>query len=193
MEVKDGTLTANLDASATAITFKDGKIDKVSANVKATRVMASTNVAKPWFADLRSEVVLNASAIQFRDYVLDSMEGSLSGVGDLVTADRLIARRNQNELSARGRYRLPKDLSDFPGQPEQAEIALNATDLGDYWISDSRDKISGPLRIDGQVEWKQGDRQWAIVDLRSEHPDARSRLPASERAMCDRAKRRLRE
>jgi hypothetical protein len=166
MEMKDGTLTANLDASATAITFKDGKIDKISANVKAARVMASPSAAgtaattvttKPWFADLRSEAVLSASAIQFRNYALDSMEGSLSSVGDMVTADRLIARRNQNELSGRGRYRLPKDLSDFPGQPEQAEIALNAIDLGDYWISDSRDKISGPLQMEGQVEWKQGE------------------------------------
>jgi hypothetical protein len=157
MEIKDGTLTANLDASATAITFKDGKINNVSAKVKATRIMASAKAVKPWFADLRSEFVFNASAIQFRDYVLDSIEGSLAGVDDVVNADRLIARRNQNELSARGRYRLPKDLSDFPGHPEQAEIALTAVDLGDYWVADSRDKISGPLRIDGQVEWKQGE------------------------------------
>lgn len=156
IEIKDGKLEATLNASADSIAFKDGKIDKLNANVKAVRMMAPPNVSKPWFADLHSEAVLTGSEIRFRDYIFDSVEGSLSGTDNLLNVDRLVVRRKQNELSVRGRYRLPEDLRKWSPQPEQVEIALNAVELGDYWVSDSRDKISGPLQMDGQVEWKQG-------------------------------------
>jgi hypothetical protein len=156
MEVNDGKLTANLDASATEIGFKEGRIDKLNANIKATRTMPPPNVAKPWFADLHSEAVLSGSNVRYRDYVFDSLEGSVNGNEDLLNAERLVARRKQNELTVHGRYRLPEDWNKWPVQPEQVEIALNAPELGDYWIAESRDKISGPLQIGGQVEWKQG-------------------------------------
>jgi translocation-and-assembly-module (TAM) inner membrane subunit TamB-like protein len=155
VDIKDGNLTANLDASATEIAFENGKIDKLSANIKATRTMAPPNVTKPWFADLRSEAVLNGSGISFRDYAIDSIEGSLSSVADLVSADRLIISRKKNELSVRGRYRLPEDLGEFPTRPEQVEIALNAPEMGDYWVSDSPGKVTGPIRVDGQIGWNQ--------------------------------------
>jgi hypothetical protein len=156
IELKDGKLEANLIASAEAITFHDGNVAKLNVNLKASKTIPSSNQTKPWFADLRSEVALNGSDIRFRDYLLDSVEGSFSGAGDLVHIDRFTLRRKQNELNVRGRYRLPEDLSKFSTQPEQLEVALNAPELGDYWATDSRDKIFGPLQIDGQIEWKQG-------------------------------------
>lgn len=165
IDIKDGKLEANLNASADAIKFNDGSADKLNVNLKATKIMPSNprpgsstpaTAGKPWFADLRSEVALNGSEIRFRDYILDSVEGSVSGAGDLVRIDRLTARRKQNELNVRGRYRLPEDPSKFSTRPEQIEVALNAPELGDYWASDSRDKVFGPLQIDGRVEWKQG-------------------------------------
>ena len=166
IEIKDGKLEAILNASAEAIKFNDGSADKLNVNLKASKIISRPNPrpgsstpatsAKPWFADLRSEVALNGSEIRFRDYILDSVEGSVSGAGDLVRIDRLTARRKQNELNVRGRYRLAEDLSKLSTRPEQVEIALNAPELGDYWASDSRDKVFGPLQIDGQVEWKQG-------------------------------------
>jgi hypothetical protein len=165
MEIKDGKLETNLIGSAEAITFHDGNVAKLNVNLKATKIMAPAGsrpgslipaTAAPWFAGLRSEVTLNGSDIRFRDYVLDSVEGSASSVGDLVRIDRLTARRKQNELNVRGRYRVPEDLSKFPEKPEQIEIALNAPELGDYWATDSPDKVFGPLQIDGQVEWKKG-------------------------------------
>ena len=156
IEIKNGKLEANLEASAAEVTGKDGKIGKMNATVKATRVMPPPYVAKPWFADLHSEVSVNGSDIRFRDYVFDTFEGSLSGRDDLLTIDRMVGRRKQNELNVRGQYRLPEDLGKFSLQPEQIVVTLNASELGDYWISDLLNKISGPLQIDSQVEWKNG-------------------------------------
>lgn len=167
IDIKKGKLEANLDASVTQVVFKDGKIDKLNATVKATKVMplrdaagtplsGATTAQKPWFADLRSEISVTGSDIRFRDYVFDSLEGSLSGTGDLLNVDRMVAHRKQNELNVRGQYRLPEDLGSFSLQPEQMVVTLNASELGDYWISALRDKISGPLQIEGEIEWKQG-------------------------------------
>ena len=156
VDIKEGKLETSLNASGEGIGFKSGKIDKLSANVKAAKTMPTLNAPQPWFTDLRSEIVLNGSDIVFREYVFDSVEGSVNGMGDLLTLDRLVVRRKQNELSLRGRHRLPQDLSKLSPYPERMEIALNAPELGDYWIAESRDKISGPLQINGQVEWKEG-------------------------------------
>jgi TamB, inner membrane protein subunit of TAM complex len=156
IEIKDGKLEANATASAESIGFKDGKIDKLNSTLKVTKTMPRPNAAKPWFAGLRSEISVNGSDIRYHDYVFDSLEGSLTGTDDLLNIDRWVGRRKQNELNVRGQYRLPEDVSKFSLRPEQIVVTLNATELGDYWISDLRDKISGPLQIEGQVEWKDG-------------------------------------
>ena len=113
IDIKDGKLTANLEASAAEVIFKDGKIDKLHATVKARRRnAASARGEKPWFAGLRSEILLkwfriSDSAIMF----LIPLEGSLSGTDDLLNIDRWVGRRKQNELNVHGQYRLPEDLS----------------------------------------------------------------------------------
>ena len=59
------------------------------------------------------------------------MEASINASDDLVGVDRLILRRNQNELSVRGRYRLPEQIGKAASQPVQFDVALNATEAGD--------------------------------------------------------------
>ncbi len=64
-------------------------------------------------------------------------------------------RRNRNELSVRGRYLLPAEVSKFASQPAQVDVALNAPDAGDFWIIDSPNRVSGPLQLAAQIQWKQ--------------------------------------
>lgn len=156
IESKNGKIEANATASAESIGFRDGKIDKLNATLKATKTMPPPGVAKPWFADLRSEISVSGSNVQYRDYVFDSLEGSLSGKDDLVDLDRLKMQRKGNELNLRGQYRLPEDVGKFPVRPESVRVTLHATELGDYWISESRDKVHGPLQIEGEVAWTNG-------------------------------------
>src|SRR5207244_11814979 len=40
--------------------------------------------------------------------------------------------------------------------PAKIDIAFNAAQLADCWVSNSPDKISGPLQAAGQIEWKNG-------------------------------------
>jgi hypothetical protein len=173
IDVVGGKLQARLNASADSIGFKDGKIGKLNMTIKADRIMPPPKATKPWFADLRSEIALTASEMRYRDYIFDSIDGSLIGIGGLLSVDRLVARRKQNKLNVRGRYRLPEDLSKFSAQPEQMEIALNAPELGDFWISESDNQMSGPLQVAGQFEWKNGlaDGQLSIFGAKVQMRD----------------------
>ena len=95
------------------------------------------------------------TGIRYRDYIVDSAEGSLNSSDDILGLDRLNLRRKQNELNVRGRYLLPAEVSKFASQPAEVDIALNAPEAGDFWVADSPSRVSGPLQSQAQIEWKQ--------------------------------------
>lgn len=155
IEIKNGKIDANFMALGSSIGFENGTIEKLSVNLRASKIMPPSNIRKSWFADLRSAVDLEISNVRYRDYAIDSVEGALRGADDVLKLERLNLRRNQNDLSVRGRYRLPEELSMAASQSAQVDLSWNATELGDYWISDSPDKVTGPLHIAAQIERKQ--------------------------------------
>jgi len=98
---------------------------------------------------------LNLVGIRYRDHIIDSIGGTLNGSGDVLGLDRLSLRRNQNELNVRGRYQLPMEVGKAFSQPANLEVALNAPEVGDFWTTDSPGKVSGPLQLTAQIEWRQ--------------------------------------
>jgi autotransporter translocation and assembly factor TamB len=96
------------------------------------------------------------TGIRYRDYIIDSVEGSVSGSDDILGIDAVTLRRNQNELTIRGRYQLPENIANGASQPVQLNIALNALETGDFWVASSANKITGPLQMTGHIERKQG-------------------------------------
>ena len=162
IDIVNAELEANLDVTAEQLGFADGAIEKLSANVKASKIMtrnaadaaATRAPAKPWFANLHSKIVLDMSKIRFRDYAIDSMSGTLSGVNDVLRIEQLDIGRKENKLAITGRYNLPEDLRKLRSQPAKLNVSLNANELGDYWAVKSPDKMSGPLQVTGQLEWK---------------------------------------
>src|SRR5262249_49760260 len=103
-----------------------------------------------------SEATASASNIRFRDNLADSLEASLHRENDLVTFDRLVVKRKENDFAVTGEYRLPKGFHNLDQQPAKIGISFNAGDLADFWKTDSPDKIVGPLQASGQIEWKNG-------------------------------------
>jgi len=72
------------------------------------------------------------TGIRYRDYIVDSVEGTLNESDDTVGLDRLNLRRNQNELNVRGRYMLPAEVGKFASQPAEVDVALNAPEACDF-------------------------------------------------------------
>src|SRR5438093_7390359 len=93
--------------------------------------------------------------IRDRDHIIDSVQGSLNGSDDILGLDRLSLRRNQNELNAHGRYKLPSEVGKASSQPAELDVALNAPEARDFCTADSPNKLSGPLQLTAQIEWKQ--------------------------------------
>ncbi len=155
IDVENGKVEANLSVSGGSIGFKDGTIEKLSVTLGASKIAPPPDTKKSWFADLRTVMNFAISNIHYRDYVVDLVEGSLGGIDDIMKLERLNLRRNQNELSVRGRYRLPEEVGKAASQPAELDVSLNAPEAGDFWASDSPDKITGPLQMAAQIEWKQ--------------------------------------
>ncbi len=165
IDIVNARIDATLGVTGNSIGFPGGTIEKLSSTLRASKVIAGPNpkpgstptvtAHRAWFADLRTAMELDLAGIHYRDYVIDSIEGSLNGSDDILGLDRLTVRRNQNELNIRGRYKLPAEVGKAPSQPADLDVALNAPEVGDFWTADSPNKLSGPLQLTAQIGWKQ--------------------------------------
>ena len=156
VNIRNAKLDADFAVTSPSISFQDGRCENLSAAVKVSKKIPPADSAKPWFEDLVSDATLAISNLRFRDYVADSVEGSLHAKDGLVTFERLLVKRKQDEFALSGNFRLPKDFSKIQEQPAKIDISLNVPQLADYWVPDSPDKISGPLQAAGWIEWKNG-------------------------------------
>ncbi len=156
IDIVDANVQATLGVTGDAVGFSDGIIDNVNATLRASKKVARADTKRPWFADLRTAMEFTLTGIRYRDYIVDSVNGSMNGTDDILGLDAVTLRRNQNELSIRGRYQLPENIGNAPSQPVQLDIALNAPEIGDFWVANSPNKISGPLQMTGHIGRKQG-------------------------------------
>ncbi len=148
-------VTAALGVTGEAIGFQDGIIDKLNCTLRASKRVARGQTDKPWFADLRTAMEFNLTGIRYRDYVIDSAEGSSNSSDEMLGIDRLNLRRKENQLDVHGRYVLPAEVSRFASQPAEVNVVLNAPDVGDFWVVESPARVSGPLQLQAQIQWKQ--------------------------------------
>jgi hypothetical protein len=155
IDIASAIVNATLGVTANAVGFSDGTVDKLNCTLRASKNVARADTKKPWFADLRTAMEFDLAGIRYRDHIIDSVQGSLNGSDDILGLDRLTLRRNQNELNVRGRYKLPVEVGKASSQPAQLVVALNAPEVGDFWTADSPNKLSGPLQLTAQIEWKQ--------------------------------------
>jgi autotransporter translocation and assembly factor TamB len=165
IDIVNAKIEATLGMTAESIGFPGGTIEKLSSSLRASKTIArpDTRLGSPppatakraWFADLRTAMEFDLAGIHYRDYIIDSIEGSLSGSEDILGLDRFSLRRNQNELNVRGRYKLPEEVGKAPSQPADLDVALNAPEVGDFWVANSPDRLSGPLQMTAQIGWRQ--------------------------------------
>ena len=155
IDIINATVEARLGVTGEAVGFEDGLIDKLNCTLRASKRIVHGDTKRPWFADLRTAMDFDLTGMRYRDYVVDSAEGSLNSSDDVLGLDRLNLRRTQNELNVHGRYLLPAEVGKFSSQPAQVDIALNAPEAGDFWIAESPNRLSGPLQLAAQIQWKQ--------------------------------------
>ena len=155
IDIVNAKIEATLGVTGQSVGFPNGVIENLRSTLRASKSVARGDTKRPWFADLRTAMEFNLVGIRYRDHIIDSIEGSLNGSDDILGLDRLSLRRNQNELNVRGRYQLPAEVGKAPSQPADLDVELNAPEVGDFWIAESPNKLSGPLQMSSQIEWRQ--------------------------------------
>jgi autotransporter translocation and assembly factor TamB len=153
--IANAVVDATLGVTGNTVGFREGIIDKLSCTLRASKGVARGDTKRAWFADLRTTMDFELTGVRYRDYIIDSVQGMSNGSDDVLGLDRLTLRRNQNELNIHGSYRLPAEVSKFAAQPAQVDVALNAPEMGDFWVAESPNRLSGPLQLGAQIEWKQ--------------------------------------
>lgn len=155
IDIANATVNATLGVTGNAVGFRDGIIDKLSCTLRASKGVARGDTKRAWFADLRTTMEFDLTGIRYRDYIADSAEGVLNSSDDSLGLDHLNVRRNQNELNVHGRYLLPAEVGKFSSQPADVDVSLNAPEAADFWVANSPDRLSGPLQLAAQIQWKQ--------------------------------------
>ena len=156
IDIVDANVQVTLAITGGAVGFPDGIIDNLNASLRASKKVAPANTRRPWFADLHTAMEFTLTGIRYRDYIVDSVNGSMNGSDDVIGFDGVTLRRNQDELTIRGRYQLPENIGATSLQPVELDVALHAPEIGDFWVTNSPSRISGPLEMTGHVERKQG-------------------------------------
>jgi hypothetical protein len=154
VDIANANVQAALGVSGEAVGFQDGIVDRLNCTLRASKGLVRGDTKTAWFAGLRTAMDFDLTGIRYRDYIVDSVEGSLNGSDDTLGLDRLNLRRNQNELNVRGRYMLPAEVGKFASQPAEVDVALNVPEAGDFWVGDSPNRVSGPLQLAAQIQWK---------------------------------------
>jgi translocation-and-assembly-module (TAM) inner membrane subunit TamB-like protein len=155
IDITNATVEASLGVTGEAVGFEDGLIDKLNCTLRASKGLARSDDKRPWFADLRTAMEFDLTGIRYRDYIVDSAQGSLNGSDEVLGLDRLNFRRNQNDVNFHGHYRLPAEVGKFSAQPADVDVVLNAPEVGDFWVANSPNRLNGPLQLGAQIQWKQ--------------------------------------
>ena len=155
INIANANVTAVLGVTGDVVGFQDGIVDRLNCTLRASKGIARSDDKRPWFADLRTAMEFDLTGIRYRDYIVDSAEGSLNGSDEVLGLDRLNFRRNQNEVNVHGHYRVPAEVGKFSAQPADVDVVLNAPEVGDFWVADSPNRLNGPLQLGAQIQWKQ--------------------------------------
>lgn len=154
VEMANKKLQATVLGSAKSVAFEGGAVDKALINISATKGMNPDSLSRPWFTDLAMAMNIEGSNVQYDAYVFDSLQTSLKSTGNVLTLENATLKRKQNTLNVRGHYRLPDDLSQFASTNADADVILQATEVGEFWATGRKEKMAGPVQMNGQFQWK---------------------------------------
>jgi hypothetical protein len=155
-EIKDAVLRADLVLGGGPVTYGDGSAAQVSGTVKASREMPRTDVSSVYYDNLHSQIHLEMTDVHSGENVFDSVQADITTEGANLKIERVVALRKQNTFIASGSYVLPQDFAQVRTQPASFSVSLGAIELGDYWPTNSPNRITGPVQVSGDVKVTEG-------------------------------------
>jgi len=154
--IKNALLSADLAFSGGPIACGDTGAAQFSGTLKASKQMPPTNERKMYYADLHSQIHVEMTDGHSGENIFDSAVADITSDGPNVKVERFVALRKENAFTVSGSYLLPDNFQKLRTQPATFTVTLGAIELGDYWPEDSKNRITGPLQISGEVTTTNG-------------------------------------
>ena len=157
IDVRDATIHVDLAAVAGPVDFGKGSVKRLVLRVRAAKKMppplpneedvGGETIPPPYYENLTSDIALEIADVRFQEYAIDSITADVQSAGKEVTLQQLVANRAENRLTARGKYELPGDGDQAALQPASGDVSLVAPQVGDFWVGDSPNKVTGAVEL----------------------------------------------
>ncbi len=146
IKLSKGWVATDLALDAKAITGKGFAVEAAKLVVHVEKKIAPAGDAP--FDDLASRITADVTGLRAGDFAIDAVRLDAENRNDLVTLHTAEVRRAENSVSAKGTYRVPRDLSQAARAPIDAQFALQLPKLDAFGIKVKDATLAG--RIDGQ-------------------------------------------
>ncbi len=150
-QIHEGKLTADtmLDSHSLTVAAVDATETHLTARIEKD---LTEKPEEPPFHALATNVKVSMGALRAEDYVVDSIDASLSTNDENVTLDNVTIAKGANTLQLKADYLLPADMKSWETQPTHFDLAINAPDLSAFVAADAQTKLKGSLQVTGKGE-----------------------------------------
>ncbi len=156
VKVEDETLRVDVVVAGGPIDFGEGSVQRLLLKVEAARKMPQPGAEEPYYTNLTSEISVDATGLRARAYAVDSVEGRIRSRGENVSVEQLLAVRGANRVTLAGTYVLPRDFARAASQPGTIDLAVSAPSLGEFWVDDSPDRVTGAIDARVAADFREG-------------------------------------
>ncbi len=155
-QVKDQSLTADLNAASERLKIGENTVEGLNANVRVEKNLA-TEEGAPLFRDLKSKIDANVESISAGGVTADNVKVDAAVDDAKVSFNDVSLTKGDNQVRIEGDYELPEDLKSFDKQSFDADVSVDAPRL-DQFVADGSDLgLSGGLKVEGKVTSKDGE------------------------------------
>jgi hypothetical protein len=150
VKLSHGWVKTNLAFEAQSVGNKTLSIEAAKVRLIAEKRIAPAGGAP--FDDLASQIAAEVTGLRAGDFVADSLQLDAENRNDLVTLRTFELHRAENSVSAKGTYRVPKDMKDAAAAPIDAQFALQVPKLETFGLKVKESALSGHLSGEGTLK-----------------------------------------
>jgi len=150
IKLRNGRLTTDLALTAATLAGQAFAVEAAKVAVHVEKRIAPAGGAP--FDDLASRITADVTALRAGDFAIDSVQLDVENRDDLVTLHTAEVKRAENSVSAKGTYRVPRDLRQAGTAPIDVQFALQLPKLDAFGIKVKDAPLTGHLDGRGTLQ-----------------------------------------
>ena len=152
-EVRDQWLQANGHVVSGRVASAEGSAEKIDLTLMIKKNLQGAPEKMPWFDSLVASGSFAAATVRRGDYVADNVTAQFEQRGSRLLLKDAVLQRAQNQIILNGAVHLLANPTEFSQQPAEAEVTISAPQVGDFWATESPNRVNGTFNGLGVVRW----------------------------------------